>query len=235
MLTARNVHATAVPRVDVEHILDALAAMPADERRTVPGLNPERADIIVAGLAVAAEVMARVEARELAVSRYGIREGLLLEAARVVPAVADPGAARERSVREFAERCHFEEAHAAQVQRLALRLFDALGARIGCTRATAPRSPTPRCCTTSATTSTTTGTTSIPTTSSCTPSCSASRRRSRWSSRTWRAITAARRRRRSIATSACSRSRCATRSFGSRPFFGSPTASTVDMWDRWKT
>jgi exopolyphosphatase/guanosine-5'-triphosphate,3'-diphosphate pyrophosphatase len=132
IVTARNVHATAVPRIDVEHIFDGLAAMPTEERREVPGLNPERADIIVAGLAVAAEVMARIEAREVTVSRYGIREGLLLEAARVVPTIADPGAARERSVREFAERCHFEEPHSLQVQRLALRLFDAIGARLGC-------------------------------------------------------------------------------------------------------
>ena len=133
MEAARNVHATAVPRVDVEHILDALAAMTTQERRAVSGLNPERADIIVAGLAVAAEVLARLESRELTVSRYGIREGLLLEIARVTPAVADPGAARERSVREFAERCHYEELHATQVRRLALRLFDAVGARFGCT------------------------------------------------------------------------------------------------------
>ncbi len=132
MLTARNVHATSVPRVDVEHILDVLAAMPSDERRGVAGLNPERADIIVAGLAVAAEVLARVEARDVNVSRYGIREGLLLQAARVVPTIADPGEARERSVREFAERCHLELPHSSQVQRLALRLFDMLGARLGC-------------------------------------------------------------------------------------------------------
>ena len=132
MLAARNVHATVVPREDVEHILDALAVMSPDERRGVDGLNPERSDIIVAGLAVAAEVLGRVESRELHVSRYGIREGLLLELARVTPVVADPGAARERSVRDFAERCHYEEGHATQVQRLALRLFDAIGARLGC-------------------------------------------------------------------------------------------------------
>ncbi len=132
IFTNGSVHATAVPRVDVEHILDALAAMPSDERRSVPGLNPERADIIVAGVAVAAEVLARVEAKEVHVSRYGIREGLLLEAARVIPVVADPGAARERSVREFAERCHFEVPHSTQVQRLSLRLFDAIGARLQC-------------------------------------------------------------------------------------------------------
>lgn len=132
MLVARSVHATLVPRTDVEHILDALTAMTPDERRNVPGLNPERADLIVAGLAVAAEVMARLEARDVRVSRYGIREGLLLESARVMPTAADPGEARQRSVREFAIRCHYEQNHAEQVQRLALRLFDTVGARLGC-------------------------------------------------------------------------------------------------------
>jgi exopolyphosphatase/guanosine-5'-triphosphate,3'-diphosphate pyrophosphatase len=45
--------------------------------------------------------------------------------------IADPGEARERSVRELAERSHYEVPHAANVQRLALRLFDSLGARLG--------------------------------------------------------------------------------------------------------
>lgn len=135
IFTARSVHAARVPRGDVEHLLEMLHAMSPDERRTVEGLNPDRADIIVAGLAVVAEVMGRLEAREVQVSRYGIREGLLLEAARVRPVVADPGEARRRSVREFAERCHYEAPHARTVQRLALRLFDSLGARLGATAA----------------------------------------------------------------------------------------------------
>ncbi len=132
MLAARNVHATKIPRTEVEHLLDAMASMSTEERREMPGLNPGRADIIVAGVAVAAEVLARVDARDLVVSRYGIREGILLETARVRATAADPGEARERSVREFAERCHYEAPHAQQVQRLALRLFDALGERLGC-------------------------------------------------------------------------------------------------------
>ena len=132
IFTARSIHAARVPRGDVEHILEMLHAMSPAERREVEGLNPDRADIIVAGLAVVAEVMARLQSREVQVSRYGIREGILLESARVQPVVADPGEARQRSVREFAERCHFEQPHALTVQRLALRLFDSLGARIGC-------------------------------------------------------------------------------------------------------
>jgi exopolyphosphatase / guanosine-5'-triphosphate,3'-diphosphate pyrophosphatase len=134
IITAQSVHAAHIPRSDLEHILDTLVDMTPEERRATPGLNPERADIIVAGIAVAAEVVRRIEARELVVSRYGIREGLLLEAARVVPTIADPGDARTRSVNDFAERCHVEQPHSSHVRKLALTLFDALGERLGCAR-----------------------------------------------------------------------------------------------------
>lgn len=133
LLTARSVHGARIPRSDLEHILDMLTGMSADERREVPGLNPERADIIIAGIAVAAEVLRRIKGREVVVSRYGIREGLLLEAARVAPTIADPGDARARSVTEFAQKCHAEEPHSSHVQRLALALFDAIGPRLDLT------------------------------------------------------------------------------------------------------
>src|SRR4029078_5729881 len=116
MESAKTVHGTVIPRVDLEHLVDLLYNMSPEERQTVPGLNPARSDIIVAGLAVAAEVAARVEARELVVSSYGIREGLLLDSAQVVPIPADPGEARERSVRELAERSHFEAPHSRHLQ-----------------------------------------------------------------------------------------------------------------------
>lgn len=129
---ATSVHGTRIPHADLEHILEKLTDMSPDERLSIPGLNAGRADIIVAGLAVAAELLAVVESRELTASAYGIREGLLLEAAHVAPVVADPGEARERSVLAFAQRCHYEEAHSQQVRQLALQLFDALGERLGC-------------------------------------------------------------------------------------------------------
>jgi exopolyphosphatase/guanosine-5'-triphosphate,3'-diphosphate pyrophosphatase len=131
MRAARSVHGTRIPADEVERILEMLSAMPIEERRAVAGVNEARADIIVAGLAVVAEVVRRVEPKEVAASAFGIREGLLLETARVMPAVADPGEARERSVREFAERCHYEAPHAKQVQKLALQLFDSIGQRMG--------------------------------------------------------------------------------------------------------
>ncbi len=135
MESARTVHGTVVQRVELEHIVDVLYNMSSGERQGVAGLNPARADIIVAGLAVIAEVVARLDARELVVSAYGIREGVLLQTARVTPVVADPGEARTRSVRQLAERSHYEEPHSQHVQKLALQIFDSIGKRLGCTKA----------------------------------------------------------------------------------------------------
>src|SRR2546423_12331408 len=132
MESAKTVHGTVIPSVELEHIVDILANMSVSERQGVPGLNAARSDIIVAGLAVAAEVVARLEAKEIVVSSYRIREGMLLVTARVAPDSADREEARARSVRELAERSHYEEPHAKQVQRLALQLFDSIGERLGC-------------------------------------------------------------------------------------------------------
>jgi exopolyphosphatase/guanosine-5'-triphosphate,3'-diphosphate pyrophosphatase len=132
VLTARTVHGTVVPRTELEHLIDYLVALSPLERQAVPGLNAARSDIIVAGLSVVAETMARLETRQVTVSSYGIREGILLELAKVKPDAADHGDARDRSVRELAQRSHYEEPHARQVQKLALRLFDSIGEKIGC-------------------------------------------------------------------------------------------------------
>ena len=132
MEAAKTVHGTVIPRGDLEHIVDTLHNMSVTERQTVPGLSVARSDIIVGGLAVAAEVAARVEAKELVVSAYGIREGILLESARVAPSPADPGEARERSVLQLAERTHYEAPHSKHVQKLSLQLFDSIGERLGC-------------------------------------------------------------------------------------------------------
>jgi len=133
MESAKTVHGTVIPRIELEHIVDMLHNMSPAERQGVPGLSAARSDIILGGLAVAAEVAARVEAKELVVSAYGIREGILLESAHVAPTPADPGEARERSVRELAERTHYEAPHSNHVQKLSLQLFDAIGQRLGCT------------------------------------------------------------------------------------------------------
>lgn len=131
---AVSVHGTRVSRAEVERILDALQGTTLAERLAVQGLNAGRADIVVAGVAVIAEVMARLDVQHVTVSAYGIREGLLLETARVRPSAANAGEARARSIRRLAEACRSEHRHANHVRELALQLFDALGSRLGCAK-----------------------------------------------------------------------------------------------------
>jgi exopolyphosphatase/guanosine-5'-triphosphate,3'-diphosphate pyrophosphatase len=67
-----------VVRDDVKSLLDRLRVMPLAKRKKVPGLPPERADIIVAGGAVLLVAMEVLEASELTVSIRNLRYGALV-------------------------------------------------------------------------------------------------------------------------------------------------------------
>ena len=70
-------HAT-ISREKLEALLERLEAMPLAERKKVPGLPPERADIIVAGGVVLLMAMEVLEASELTVSVRNLRYGALV-------------------------------------------------------------------------------------------------------------------------------------------------------------
>ena len=72
IFTARSVHAARIPRGDVEHLLEMLHAMSPAERRGVEGLNADRADIIVAGLAIVDRIMDRFEVNMLQIHNRGV-------------------------------------------------------------------------------------------------------------------------------------------------------------------
>jgi exopolyphosphatase/guanosine-5'-triphosphate,3'-diphosphate pyrophosphatase len=131
MSAADPVHGSAVTIAEIEHLLDWLAGLSPEKRAQVDGLNPQRADIIVAGLAVTAELLERIEAREVKVSAFGLREGLLLDMAGAgsTPAAVEP----LRLIREFAERCHCDRRHIEHVRILALNLFDLLADKLDAT------------------------------------------------------------------------------------------------------
>ncbi|HEV8455165.1 MAG TPA: Ppx/GppA phosphatase family protein [Gemmatimonadales bacterium] len=81
--SGQPVHGVEMPATEVEDLLERLSGLSPEARRQVPGLRPERADIIVAGVAVAAELLDRVKASSVRVNGYGLREGLLLEMAGI--------------------------------------------------------------------------------------------------------------------------------------------------------
>jgi exopolyphosphatase/guanosine-5'-triphosphate,3'-diphosphate pyrophosphatase len=71
-----------LPRHEVERQLARYLEMSLAGRRKVRGLDPKRADVIAAGAAVVARVMARLAADEIVVSDRGIRWGLAYELQR---------------------------------------------------------------------------------------------------------------------------------------------------------
>ena len=90
-----RVHGHRLSREGVEKQLARLAAMPLAERREVPGLEPERAPVIVAGAAILLEVMRHFGLEEVEVSERDILDGAALEAAALPEPVegdAPPGA-----------------------------------------------------------------------------------------------------------------------------------------------
>lgn len=71
------VHGQRMSRDEVAEAYAQLARMPLDERQALPGLDAKRADVIVAGAAIAVACLDFLGARELVVSDRGVRWGLL--------------------------------------------------------------------------------------------------------------------------------------------------------------
>jgi exopolyphosphatase/guanosine-5'-triphosphate,3'-diphosphate pyrophosphatase len=130
-IVGEAVHGMSVGTGEVESLLDWLCTLNAEQRALVPGLNPQRADIILAGVSVVAELLAMLDGRQLTVSAYGLREGLLLEL--VGAEASTKGIDQLRLYREFVDRCHGERRHVEQVRTLALSLYDQLANTLGCT------------------------------------------------------------------------------------------------------
>lgn len=123
-----SVHGCEILRSDVVHLLAMLLRKNLKERRNIPGLNPDRADIIVAGVTVIDELLEFFQVNLLKVNERGIREGLILRGLRKHGMIPAAGGQRtwRGSALEFAASCHFEKNHALQVVKLAKSLFKVL-------------------------------------------------------------------------------------------------------------
>jgi exopolyphosphatase/guanosine-5'-triphosphate,3'-diphosphate pyrophosphatase len=129
-----GVHGYEMNRAQVKHVLEVLKRKNLKERRTMPGLNPDRADIIVAGVAVVNLVMKIFAINTLKVSDRGIREGLILQMVagnsihhhKRGQGKPQAAAGRRESVKAFAESCRYEAPHSQHVTRLALSIYDQL-------------------------------------------------------------------------------------------------------------
>lgn len=99
-----------------------------DERLGLPGLDPRRADLVVAGAVLLDALISKLGAREMTLCDLALREGLILDyihrhRSQITRVDAYPDV-RRRSVVELAERCQWEAEHARQVARIAVGIFN---------------------------------------------------------------------------------------------------------------
>ena len=73
------VQGTVLERAEVERQIESYRTRSADDRRRIVGLQPERAEVILAGACVVETVMDKLGKDELAVSDRGLRHGVLIE------------------------------------------------------------------------------------------------------------------------------------------------------------
>ena len=128
-LEGRPVLGFEMTQAELLHLLSAMLRRTIAERREMPGLSPERADIIVAGAAVIYEIMARLKVNLLRVNERGIRHALLhrMIATKVSTTAPAPAVPQRVSAAEaFGKTLRFEERHALQVRRIAESIFDHL-------------------------------------------------------------------------------------------------------------
>jgi exopolyphosphatase/guanosine-5'-triphosphate,3'-diphosphate pyrophosphatase len=74
---ATRVHGSTLALAEVEALIARLAALPVRARAALPGMEPKRADVIVAGAVVVAEAMRAAGFDRLTVSDRGVRWGLV--------------------------------------------------------------------------------------------------------------------------------------------------------------
>jgi exopolyphosphatase/guanosine-5'-triphosphate,3'-diphosphate pyrophosphatase len=64
---------------DVEEQINDYSARTLEKRREIPGLQPKRADVILAGACILKDILSRMNADRLVISDRGLRHGLLFD------------------------------------------------------------------------------------------------------------------------------------------------------------
>ena len=111
-------------RAALSELVELLASKPASKRGSVPGIKPDRGDVILGGALVLEAAMEVGGFDELEVSEAGLREGIFFE--HLLGDKAEPlfDDVRTESVRNLAHRFRGDEEHVEHVAKLSLEVFD---------------------------------------------------------------------------------------------------------------
>jgi exopolyphosphatase / guanosine-5'-triphosphate,3'-diphosphate pyrophosphatase len=129
-LPSNGVQGMVIQRDALEALVQRLAALPAAERASIPGIKPARSDLILAGAVVVQGVLQAGGFDTLETTEAGLREGVFFErllAEHDPPLFED---VRRSSVLNMAAQYGVDGEHTEHVAALALGMFDEL-ARLG--------------------------------------------------------------------------------------------------------
>jgi exopolyphosphatase/guanosine-5'-triphosphate,3'-diphosphate pyrophosphatase len=113
-------------RKSLKKLAPILCSLSLEERRKLPAINPDRADILIAGAAILEAIMEELGLEELNVSHRELRDGLLVDYLSNFEGFRElqKTPMRNRSVLHLGRSCNFDEKHSEAVASLALQLFD---------------------------------------------------------------------------------------------------------------
>jgi exopolyphosphatase / guanosine-5'-triphosphate,3'-diphosphate pyrophosphatase len=116
----------ALSHKDLRRVIDLLCSLPLEQRRKVPGINPERADIIIPGAIILDTFMKELSLDTITTTSRGLQDGLLVDYLSRMDAFPLLGdlSPRQRSVLQLGRSCGINEAHARTVTSIVLELFD---------------------------------------------------------------------------------------------------------------
>jgi len=126
----KGARAATVSKTQMRRIAKLLARLPLEERRSLSGVGPRRAEIVVAGAAVYSELLERCQLTGFRASPLGLRDGLLAQMAAEYDRSTRSGkqieSERWDSIRAAVEHYRVDMEHALQVRNSAMHLFSAL-------------------------------------------------------------------------------------------------------------
>lgn len=118
-----SINQVSVTRDEVIDVHEQLTRMSTSDRRSVVGLEPRRAEVVVAGSTVLLAFLDRFDMDRLTVGDWALREGMLLDAAGPLRSQT-PDNVRSSSVLDLSRRYGWPERHSRHVAALAVSLFD---------------------------------------------------------------------------------------------------------------
>jgi exopolyphosphatase/guanosine-5'-triphosphate,3'-diphosphate pyrophosphatase len=121
-----DTNGSVLSRRHLKKLAPLLCFLPLDERRKMPAINPDRADIIIAGAAIMEALMEELGLEEIRISRRELRDGLLVDYLSKYEGFRklQRTPMRDRSVLHLGRSCNFDEKHSETVAALAMQLFD---------------------------------------------------------------------------------------------------------------